>query len=225
MKVRPRAALIAVLVGVAGAGGSWVLLHLPFFRVRQVELEGVRYLPPEQVVAGLGLAERQSLFARTGPIARRVEGLAGVVEARVSRRLPGTLRVHVVERVPVALAPGPEGLVPLDADGRPLPYDPARTGMDLPVVPASDRDLVAVLDRVLAADSALYQDVETARRGPRQSVILELGERRVMVRTRPTSEDIRAVGAVRRHLAAVGRPYRELDARYAGWVVVRRNRT
>jgi len=217
--------LIVVLVGVTGVGGSWLLLHVPFFRVRQVELEGVRYLAPEQVVPGLGLADRQSLFARTGPIERRVERLAGVVEVRVSRRLPGTLRVHVVERVPVALAPGPEGLVPLDVEGRPLPYDPALTGIDLPVIPGSDRELVAVLDLVRVADSALYQDVETARRGPRQSVILDLGERRVMVRTVPTSEDLRAVGAVRRHLAAVGRPYAELDARYAGWVVVRRNRT
>lgn len=206
-------------------GGVWLLPRLPFFRVRQLEIEGVRYLAPEQVVLGLGLASRQSLFERLGPIERRVEQMAGVLEARVSRRLPATLRVRVVEEVPVAFAPGPAGLVALDAEGRPLPYDPAVTGIDLPVIPRSDRALLAVLARVQVADSALYRDVEAARRGPRQTVILELGDRRVMVRMGATSEDIEAVGAVRRHLAAGSRGYGELDARFAGWVVVRRNRT
>ena len=213
----------AVLGAVLGA--IWLLPRLPFFRVRQVEIEGVRYLAPEQVVRALGLADRQSLFASLAPLERRVERMAGVVEARVSRRPPGTLRVRIAEQVPVAFAPGPDGLVALDGEGRPLPYDPAASGIDLPVIPGSDRAVLTVLARAQTADSALYRDIETARPGPRQTVILELGERRVMVRTEATGEDFEAVGAVRRHLAAAGRPYAELDARFAGWVVVRRNRS
>jgi hypothetical protein len=193
--------------------------------VRQIELEGVRYLAPEQVVAGLGLAPTQSLLTRLGPVERRLEGLAGVVQARVSRRLPGTLRVTVTERVPIAFVAGSAGLIALDRAARPLPYDPSGTGLDLPVVRSGDGDLLGALDHVRAADSVFYRDIDAVMRGPRRSVILELGERRVMVQVVPASEDIRAVAAVRRHLATTGRPYTELDARFAGWVVVRRNRS
>lgn len=185
----------------------------------------MRHLGPEQVVRGLGLSPRHSLLARLGPIERRVEGMAGVVDARVSRRLPATLRVQVVEETPVAFAPGPDGLVALDAQGRPLPYDPAVTAVDLPLMQRADRAVLAVLARAQMTDSSLYGDIESARRGPRQTVILELGEQRVTVRADATAEELEALGAVRRHLADAGRAYRELDARFAGWVVVRRNRS
>ncbi|HKI94928.1 MAG TPA: hypothetical protein VJ992_06520, partial [Gemmatimonadales bacterium] len=42
-------ALLAVLVPLG-------LRHVPFFRVRRVELVGVRYLAPDQVIGALGLA-------------------------------------------------------------------------------------------------------------------------------------------------------------------------
>jgi cell division protein FtsQ len=201
------------------------LRQAPFFRVRRVELVGSRYLAPEQLVARLGLAPDQNLFDDTGDIARRVEQVGGVVRARVERRLPGTLRIVVVERVPVAFAPGPSGLVPLDSTGHELPYDPAATGLALPLVPRVDSLLVRALARVRAADSALYQDVDGARRVEGGAVLLETGRRRVMLRGIPTTDEVRAVAAVRRHLAASGRPYTELDARFEGWVVARRSRS
>jgi cell division protein FtsQ len=201
------------------------LRQVDFFRVRRVELVGSRYLAPEQLVAGLGLAPDQNLFDNTGDVARRVEQVGGVVSARVERRLPGTLRITVVERVPIAFAPGATGLVPLDSAGRALPYDPAATGLALPLVPRVDTLVLAALAQVRAADSALYLDVDAARRADGGAVILELGPRRVMLRSRPTVNDVQAVAAVRRHLAASGRPYTELDARFEGWVVARRSRS
>lgn len=201
------------------------LRQLTFFGVRRVELVGTRYLAPEQLVARLGLAPDQNLFDDTGEIARRVERVGGVVSARVERRLPGTLRITVVERVPVAFAPAPDGLVPLDASGRALPYDPAATGLALPLVPRADSLVLGALAQVRAADSALYQDVDAAQRGEAGAVLLEVGQRRVMLRGRSTIEEVQAVAAVRRHLAASGRPYAELDARFEGWVVARRSRS
>jgi cell division protein FtsQ len=201
------------------------LRHVPFFRVRQVELRGVRYLSPERVLAALGIGRDQNLFDDTGPVVRAAEALSGVVSASVERRLPGTLRVTLVERAPVALASGPRGMVPLDCDAHPLPYDPAATGMDLPLVERADTVLVQALCTVRAADTALFQSVDEVRHVGTQSVALEMGAQRVMLRSVPTSDDIRAVGAVRRHLAQTGRAYAELDARFAGWVVVRRTQT
>ncbi|HEY2825820.1 MAG TPA: hypothetical protein VGI83_09765, partial [Gemmatimonadales bacterium] len=82
-----------------------------------------------------------------------------------------------------------------------------------------------VLCAVRAADTSLFQAVDGVRRGGAGAVTLELGAQRVIVRSAPSSEEIRAVAAVRRTLAVTGRPYDELDAQFAGWVVVRRTRT
>jgi cell division protein FtsQ len=202
-----------------------VLRQLSFFRVRRVELVGTRYLAPEQLVARLGLLPDQNLFDDGREIARRVELVGGVVSARVERRLPGTLRITLVERVPLAFVPGLDGLVPVDAAGQALPYDPAATGLSLPLVPRGDSLVLGVLARVHAADSGLYHEVDAARRGPVGAVLLEVGQRRVMLRGRPTMGEVQAVAAVRRHLLASGRPYAELDARFAGWVVARRSRS
>jgi cell division protein FtsQ len=171
------------------------------------------------------LRSDQNLFDDTGEIGRRAERVAGVVSARVERRLPGTVRVVVVERVPLAFVPAATGLVALDADGRTLPYDPAATGLELPLIPQPDSLVLGALARVRAADSTMYQEVESAQRGPAGSVMLELGQRRVVLRGEPAPEEVQAVAAVRRQLAATGRPYAELDARFAGWIVARRSRS
>jgi cell division protein FtsQ len=216
---------VAALLFAALAAGPLVLRHLSFFRVRRVELVGTRYLSPGQLVRELGLRSDQNLFDDTGEIGRRAERVAGVVSARVERRLPGTLRVVVVERVPLAFVPAATGLVALDADGRTLPYDPAATGLELPLIPQPDSLVLGALARVRAADSTMYQEVESAQRGPAGSVMLELGQRRVVLRGEPAPEEVQAVAAVRRQLAATGRPYAELDARFAGWIVARRSRS
>ena len=216
-------AAVVVVLGGAAAATPLVLRKVPYFRVRQVELRGVTYRSPEQVIEGLGLRRDQNLFDDTRVLERRLQGLTGVVSAHVERRLPGTLRVTVVEKAPVALAPGGTAMTVLDCDGRPLPYDPAATGVDLPIVERQDSLLTSVLCAVRAADTSLFQSVDGVRYGKSAgAVTLELGVQRVIVRSAPSTDEIRAVGAARRHLATTGRPYTELDARYAGWVVVRR---
>jgi cell division septal protein FtsQ len=226
------------LTGLAGSalfGSFWfaaplVLRRLSFFRVRQVELVGVRNLTPDAVIAALRLGPSASVFSDTRLLADRVRGLAGVADARVVRRLPAMLTVEVREVEPAALAPGPRGsrgLVVVDAVGRPLPFDPARGGLDLPVVANADSGVVSVLALVQAVDPALYQSITGARtitHGGR-AVVLEIGSRRVVVDRDAGPEVIRAVTLVAQDLAAKGQAYRELDARYAGQVVVRRKLT
>src|SRR5206468_398499 len=102
-----------------------VLRHVAFFRVRQIELLGVRNLSPDAVIAALRLPDEASVFSDTRMLADRVRGLAGVADARVVRRLPAALRVELKEVEPAALVAG-RGLVVVDAAGRALPFDPAR---------------------------------------------------------------------------------------------------
>jgi cell division protein FtsQ len=225
--VRRRITLAVVAlcaIGVAVVSAPLALRQVRFFGVRQVELVGLRYLAPEQVLATLRLAPDRHLFDPLGEVERRAEAIPGVERVSVTRRLPGTLRLTFVERVPVAFAPGPAGLVPLDADARPMPYDPALTGFDLPVLDRPDSVLVQALAQVRVADSVLFQRVDAARRGRGGMVVLELGMRQLLLQPMPTIDEIRAVETVRRHLVRSGRAFDALDARFAGWVVVRRGR-
>jgi len=222
------------LLGVAGSallvpcwlGAPLVLRRLPMFRVRQIELVGVRNLAPDAVIAALRLGPRASVFGDTRLLADRVRGLAGVAEARVVRRLPAALSVVLREVEPAALVAAPRGsgrgLVAVDAAGRPLPFDPARSGLDLPIVVSDDSGVVAVLALIQSVDPALFQTITGARGFARGGVLLEVGPRHVLVGRDAGPEVIRSVVLVAQDLAAKGRAYRELDARFAGQVVVRR---
>jgi hypothetical protein len=219
---------------VLGALALWlaapsVLRRLTFFRVRQVEVVGVKNLDPDAVLAALRLPPQASVFDDTRLLADRVRGLAGVADARVARRLPAALKVIVREVEPVALVPGAGGLIAVDAGGRSLPFDPVRTaggggGLDLPIAQVADSGIVQVLARIQAFDPVLFHDIDTARRfgGARGDVILELGSHRVLLARDAGPEVVQAVVLVARDLAAKARRYAELDARYAGQVVVRR---
>jgi cell division septal protein FtsQ len=227
--------LAAVVLGAGWFGAPLVLRHLAFFRVRQIELLGVRNLAPDVVIAALRLPDGASVFTDTRMLADRVRGLPGVADAQVVRRLPSALAVRLTEVEPAALVPGPRGagLVVVDAAGRTLPFDPARTGLDLPVAASADSGVAAVLALIQALEPALFQTITGARVVARGDVLLEIGApapgapglrpRRVLLRRDAGPEVIRAVVLVAQDLAAKRRPYRELDARFAGQVVVRRN--
>lgn len=227
----PRFSARAVLVagGVVAALTAWVaapslLRRVEFFRVRQLELVGVRNLSPDALIGALHLAANASVWDDPSALAGRVRALPGVADARVVRRLPGALKVIVREVTPVAFVPGPQGLQVVDGAGRVLPFDATRSALDLPVARASDRAVTGVLALVQATDPALFREV-TAARLARGDVVLELGARRVLLRRDAGLEEIQNVVLVARDLADKGRPYAELDARYAGQVVVRRRAT
>lgn len=222
----PRWAVLAVagviVLGAGWVGVPWILRRLDFFRVRQIELVGVRYLAPDAVIGSLALAPGASVFDPTAPLVRRVERLPGVAGADVLRRFPGALRVVVREVEPAAFVPGPRGLVPVDAGGHPLPFDPARVAIDLPVVADADSGVIAVLALVRSLDPTLFQGITSVRRLAHGDVQLDLGLRRVLVRRDAGPEDVQAVELVQQDLAAKRRPYAELDVRFAGQIVVRR---
>ncbi len=202
-----------------------MLRQTDFFQVRRVELEGLRHLSPHRVITALGLGPRPNLFDPLGSVERRLESIPGVVSARIERVLPGTLRIAILERPAIAFVPGPDGLVPVDSAGEALPYDPVGAGLDLPVLAELDGMVLSVLALARRADSAFYYEVQAAGRGSQGSVWLELPGKRVLVPQAPGIELLRAVAIVNRQLVASGRPHRELDARYAGWVIARRDRT
>jgi cell division septal protein FtsQ len=219
--------LLLLAAGVLGTvtlvlAARTLLRHVSFFRVRQIELVGVRYHSPDQVLAGLGLEPDQNLFTPASAIERRAAGIPGVIDLEVRRKLPGTLEIAVHEQQPVAFLATDSGLLVLDIDANPMGYDPAKTGLDLPFVEQPDSGLLRALALVQAADSALYDRVEAARLGPGGAILLELGSKKIMLGAEPSATDVRTILAVRQSLADSGQTFDQLDARFNGQVVVRR---
>ena len=182
----------------------------------------MRYIAPDALLETLGLRQDQNVFDDFEAAEERVLRLAGIVQVRIRRRLPGTLRVEVSERIPLAFVSGPEGLVTLDVWARPLPYDPTASSVDLPIVARPDTLLVGALGAVRFVSRDLYDQVDWVETDGNGGVRLVLGDRRILMRVPSSPGDVDAVLAVAEHLAGIGREYEEIDARYDGWIVVRR---
>jgi cell division protein FtsQ len=131
----------AGLVGVAAAQGLrhrgaalQVVREHPYFRVERIEIQGAGALVSEsELRQWLGVQEGDSLWRSTPEaIEARLESHAMLRSATARRVFPGTLRIRVEERRPVAVAVL-DGLYYLDSDGNsfgPLGED---HGRDFPV--------------------------------------------------------------------------------------------
>ena len=212
---------VLLLSAVLWEAGPKFLRRLDFFRIRRVEIVGLRYLAPGKVIAALELDARSSVFDDLDAARSGLRALPGIQSAEVKRRLPGTLEIIVEEAVPVALAPRGAGMALLDSSGKVLPFDPAATAPDLPIAASADRAVARVLASVREYDPVLFGRIGAAWRTG-QDVILDLDGRRLWFGPAVTAEDIRAVMAVAEYLARQRRNYQELDGRFAGQVIVRR---
>ena len=134
------------------------------FEVRRVDVRGVKHLNELKVYERV-LAERDRAMPLVDIDALRAElmQLSWVEDARVSRQLPDTLVVDIVERKPHAVLRKPGRLVLIDATGRELEaVSPARAKGRLVVSgPGAERQVVA-LSALLDAAPALKPQIREA---------------------------------------------------------------
>jgi cell division protein FtsQ len=115
---RLRITLLAVFALVA-VGCGYLLVQSPVLDVDHVRVTGVQQLAPQQVIETAGV-ERGAALLRvdTGAVRGRLEQLPWVERADVDAKLPGTLRITIHERVPVAYVRRDDAtVVVLDAAG------------------------------------------------------------------------------------------------------------
>lgn len=108
---------IVVVVALVGVG----LTQSPVLDVDQVQVQGATASDADDVrtVAGIGTASPM-VSVDTSGAADRVEALAWVDSATVTRSWPGTVVIEVVERTPVAIVGSGSQAVLVDAQGRVL---------------------------------------------------------------------------------------------------------
>lgn len=232
-------------VACAGAVVAWEyggerMADLSTFEVRNVEVRGMHFVERDEVLGLLALEPNTSIWTDRAALEERVERHPMIRDAEVSRRFPGGLRVTVVERRPVALAPTPT-LEPVDAEGVRLPVDPGRFRLDLPVlatsrkvadgarlVPREVRALAGEVGRMMGADTAFLQRVSELGWRPDGSLRVSWTEPPVDFLLPPGAPATRLQEGLAALADAVGKrptdPPKEIDLRFADQVVVRRTR-
>lgn len=237
-----------ILLGTLALAALWevgsrvpaALSSMQTFRVRTVDFRGLHFVTRADALADMKLSPTATVWTSTHMLAERLEADPMIRTARVTRRIPSTLIVDVVERHPIALVPTPT-LVPIDAHGMRLPIDPAVHHLDLPIMesvdppapgarllPKRSRRLAAEVGRLVEADTAFHQML---------SVVSETSDQTVRARwSNPPVEFLLRLDTPPRKLReglvvladALGRdpghPPSVIDLRYADQVVVRRSR-
>ena len=218
-----------VLVVVAMAARWWappILRRLAFFNVRHVEVRGMRFADPADVSARLRIDTTFSIWNDLAPLAARVRRNPQVSDVEISRRLPATLVVTVVENEPVAFAPSPAGLRAYDGTGRLLPLDPSKTPVDLPIIPRSDTGLLRVLADVKDEEPDLFARISELRRAGRDELVFDIArtnDATIPVRTMAdiSVDRLAQISLVEKDLAMRHARVLELDLRFKDQVIAR----
>lgn len=223
---RWRLALWGFLLAVLLASPLWgprALSQLDFFRVRKVELLGVRYAAPAELLARLKVDTSRSVWDPVEPLAARVATHPQVASAVVTRKLPGTLVIDVVERRPVALVAVGGVLRAVDERGVRLPLDPSRTPVDAPVVAAAPRDTTVyhLLGAMQREAPGLYARVSSVRAAGAGELMFQLADIPVRTMTSVTLARLSDIDPVERDLARRRIRPAELDLRYRDQVIAR----
>ena len=238
--------VVALLVGAGTVAGlrqvPELLSRLELFRVEAFKLEGARYLDGTAVQQLLSLDDDASVWDDPRLLEERLEAHVLVEEATIRHRLPETLIVEIRERHPIALVATP-ALEPVDADGKPLPIDPAAHRLDLPILrlgrsmarggalltPGQVRTMASELERLSQLDPEFVRSVSELVWEARGAILARLAEPSFEVRFRPPL----AAQRLRQGLAvfadamarAPGVVPTTVDLRFVDQVVVKLTRT
>lgn len=198
-----------------------LLSRLDYFHVRRIEFEGIRYTRPAELLRVIAVDTSRSVWEDLAPIEDSVRTHPMVEAASVDRRLPGTLVIHVTERVPVALVSDRNVLHATDATGRKLPINLAETPVDAPIVTGADTVIFRVLDELRRDAPGIFARLVSATRIEADHLFFDLGAFNVRTRDDVTVARFRDILPVEADLAREQLRALELDLRFENQVIVR----
>ncbi|WP_433468615.1 cell division protein FtsQ/DivIB [Spirillospora sp. CA-128828] len=210
--------VVFVTLLVLGALGavSWVLLGSRLLVVRHVEVTGTHLAPRDRVVAAAGIDLGTPMARlRTGAVRDRVERLREVDSVKIERHWPGTVRIVVRERVPVAVFARGGRYLLLDrhgvtvADGESRP--PGLPTLTVASPGPSDKATLAALTVLTGLPESLGDRLtEVEATGPEAVTLYLAGGQTVeWGAAERSAEKIRLLEALRR--TAAGRAIRTVD--------------
>ena len=127
---------LIILVGLIGL--LYFLWSSPFFRINNVQVDGLNHVRADDINAVLGLTGK-SIFTLRAPILREKlqQAFPEFSAVSVSVSLPNDILVEVKERVPVLTWQQGQNIQLIDQDGYAFPFRLAATSVITPVVEAT----------------------------------------------------------------------------------------
>ncbi|WP_203335249.1 cell division protein FtsQ/DivIB [Nocardioides limicola] len=204
-----RPVLAVVLLLAALVGGGWLVFFSDHLALVDAEVTGVDGLPAQRVISAAELPVGTPL-ARVDlkAVQSRVEALAPVKSAEVSRAWPDGLRIEVTERVPLAIVEVGGSIRAMDAEGVLFfGYETAPDGLPRVVTGgATQREALAEGAKVIAAlpeEVAAEVDHVEVRTVDRISLLLLDGRRVEWGSAEGSAEKARVLAALLAQPAAV----------------------
>jgi cell division protein FtsQ len=108
----------SALVSVLAVGAGLLLYFTPIMSARVTDVSGLVTITQEEVEQAVAIPPDTPLLQiDTDSVAERVATIRRVASARVQREYPSTLRITIVERIPVVAKDYPDGSHLFDRDG------------------------------------------------------------------------------------------------------------
>jgi cell division protein FtsQ len=154
-----KAAFFALIAAAIVAGAAWALLGSSLLVVRSVEVTGTHLVPRAEVLAAADIKPGTPLARiNTAAVARRVEGIAQIQTAQVSRHWPDAIVIAVVERTPALAVASDGGYALIDKFGVVVRRVARRPhGMVVLAAPSSTLAALRASPAVMAAVTVLQQ--------------------------------------------------------------------
>jgi hypothetical protein len=214
-------ALAALVVLASPWWARLIAAQLSFFRVRRVEIVGVKYLAPSDILGRLRVDTTRSVWDDLSALERRVASHPQVSNVSITRRLPGTLLVNVVENMPIAMVSTDRGMLVFDERGRQLPLDLSQVPVDLPIAARRDTALFRLLARVRVERPAVFARLSDVTRVGEKEVVIRFKTLQVRAMLDVTPDRLAEIFPVEADLAKRQARVAELDLRFRDQVIAR----
>ncbi|MEU8322726.1 FtsQ-type POTRA domain-containing protein [Nonomuraea sp. NPDC048881] len=184
MKAR-NAFLVLLTAGVVGSA-AWLVFFSPVLGVRSIEIVGNLTVTSEHIEQQAAVPDLHPLATvDLADVQARVLGIRQLATAKVDRVWPGTLRIEVVEREPVAVIPAGGRFAVVDKQGVVIevkdtsPFMLPLLKVDRPA--AGDPATMAALQVVQALPPVVAGKVRQVRAASAEGVTLELSDGRTVL--------------------------------------------
>ena len=202
--------LWSALASVVAVGLGLLLYFTPIMSARVTDITGLATVTQEEVEAAAAVAPDTPLLQiDTDAVADRVATIRRVASVRVQREYPSTLRITIVERVPVVVKDYPDGPHLFDRDGvdfATAPPPPGLAYLDADTPGPSDPPTLAALQVLTALRPEVVSQVSRIAAPSVASITLTLNDGREVIwgTTDRTDEKALTLGAL---LTQPGRTY------------------
>jgi cell division protein FtsQ len=192
-----------------------ILYFTPVMSARTLVITGIGAISREEVIDAAKVKLGTPLLqVNTDQVADRVAGIRRVASARVQREYPSTLRITIVERIPIVAKDYPDGTHLFDKDGVDFATAPPPPGLpyiDVDQPGPSDQPTRAALEVMTALRPEVVAQVSRVAAPSVASVTLTLTDGRTVVwgttdRTEEKAEKLAALLTQPGHVSDVSSP-------------------